>query len=267
MIELPAPGFGSIRALLTGGMVGHSLIAALLEGNHTGRVFVDAAPAARTPSTALVALTCEFNYVLGRADNPEANAAIRSLLWSGLDPEAEYVVVFPTSEAWQGVLEAMFGGASELHHGARDEYTFDVDRWTAAHGDWRSRIPAGFEVRPYDHALAEGQGFAEFWGSLDAFLERGIGYAVVKDGEAVSRCHTVMVGAGEAEISIETAEPYRRRGMATLAACAFIERCQEVGLHPAWSNWDYNEPSRRLAERLGFVRRGTSPALIARVKA
>ncbi|MGC9396922.1 MAG: GNAT family N-acetyltransferase, partial [Anaerolineae bacterium] len=49
----------------------------------------------------------------------------------------------------------------------------------------------------------------------------------MKGNEIVSRCHTVTVGGGEAEINIETAEAYRRQGFATLAACAFIEQCLE----------------------------------------
>ncbi|MCU0523187.1 MAG: GNAT family N-acetyltransferase [Anaerolineae bacterium] len=265
MIELAAQDFGRIHPLWEAAQVGHGLIAALLEGNHTGRVFVNAqTPSA--PATALVALTCEFNYVLGRADDAESNGAIRALLWGGLDPQAEYVVAFPTSDAWKSVLETIFADAQELHHGARDEYDFDLARFVAAHRGWRSRIPAGYEVLPYNAALAEGQGFEDFWGSIEAFLAWGVGVAVVKDDEPVSRCHTVMVGAGEAEISIETAELYRRQGLATLAACAFIERCLEVGLRPAWSNWDYNKASRKLAEHLGFVHRGVTPALIAKVR-
>ena len=85
MIELSASDFAKDPPAVRGDPGGHTLIAALLEGNHTGRVFVDdvATPPA-APSTALVALTCEFSYVLGRADNAEVNAAIRSLLWGGL---------------------------------------------------------------------------------------------------------------------------------------------------------------------------------------
>jgi len=263
MIELPPSDFAAIRPLWQSTPVGHGLVAALLEGNHRGRVFVDDA---LSPSTALVALTCEFTYVLGRADNADTNAAISALLWGELQPEAEYVVALPTSDAWQIALEAIFSEAQELHHGARDEYAFDGDRFAAAHDGWRARIPDGFEVRAYDAALAQGQGFEDFWGSIDAFLERGLGYAVIRDGEPVSRCHSVMVGAGEAEISIETTEPFRRQGLARLAACAFIEHCPAVGLHPAWSNWAYNAPSRQLAEHLGFVHRGITPALIARIR-
>jgi GNAT superfamily N-acetyltransferase len=263
MIELEVQEFGAVGPLTNASPVGRSLIAALLEGNHTGRVFVDNPD---NPSTVLVALTCEFNYVLGDPDNVEANTAIHALLRGELSPEAEWTVAFPTSPAWTRVLEAIFTGAPELHHVARDEYHFDRDRWTSAHGSWRSRVPAEYDVRPYDHALALGQGFEVFWGSLDAFLERGVGYAVFTAGEAVSRCHTVMVGASEAEISIETAEQYRRQGLATLAACAFIDRCLEMGLHPAWSNWAYNTASRALAEHLGFVHRGVTPGLIAKVR-
>jgi RimJ/RimL family protein N-acetyltransferase len=260
--ELAPSDFARIRPLFPAGVTGHSFVAALLEGNHLGRVFVDD-PAA--PATTLVALACEFLYVGGQIGSAALRSAARSLMTEELCRD-EYAVLFPTSDAWHEALTALFADAMELHHGARDAYAFDPARFAVDHGKWHEAVPEGLEIRAYDGNLAEGQGLAEFWGSVQAFLDRGIGYAVIRDGEAVSRCHSVMVGAGEAEISVETAEPYRRQGYAALAACAFIERCLALGLRPAWSNWVYSTASRRLAERLGFVHRGTSPALIVRLR-
>jgi RimJ/RimL family protein N-acetyltransferase len=260
--ELSPSDVARIRPFFPEGTPGHAFVAALVEGNHLGRAFVDTP---ESPSTALLALACGFLYVAGRTGGADAHQALRSLILDELTPLEEYAVVFPTSDAWQEVLGALFADALELHHGERDEYTFDRDRFTAA-GPWQEAVPEGFEVRAYDRFLAEGQGFAEFWGSVDRFLERGVGFAVIQDEEVVSRCHSVVVGAGEAEISIETAESYRRQGLGTLAARAFIDHCLAVGLRPAWSNWTYNTPSRSMAERLGFVHRGTTPALIVRVR-
>ena len=95
-------------------------------------------------------------------------------------------------------------------------------------------------------------------------MARGFGFAVLRDGEVISRCHTVLVGRGHAEISIETEAPHRRRGFATLAAEAFLEHCGEVGLTPAWSCWDYNTASQQLAEKLGFVHTRTDLAYVIR---
>ena len=263
LYELEPTDVTRIRPLFPEGTPGHSFVAALLEGNHLGRVFVDAPQA---PTTACVALACEFVYVAGETGDDDLQASLRSIITEELTHDPAYAFLFPTSDAWQAVLTTLFADAPELHHGARDDYDFDRARFAIHHNGWRDAVPEGVEIRPYDRALAEGQGFAEFWGSVDRFLDHGIGYAVIRDGEVVSRCHSVMVGAGEAEISVETAEPHRRQGYAIMATRAFIERCLEVGLRPAWSNWAYNAPSRALARRLGFVHRGTTPALIARLR-
>jgi RimJ/RimL family protein N-acetyltransferase len=263
LLELGRANYSLVRPFFQETVVGHSFIAALLDGNHLGRVFVDDAAA---PTTAVVALASEFTYIAGRTGDAALHAAVTSLIADELTRGQEYAVLFATSDAWTAALEVAFGDAPELHHGARDEYAFDPTRFAAAHEGWRARVPEGFGVLPYDEALAEGQGFEAFWGSIARFLECGVGYAVIRDGEAVSRCHSVLVGAGEAEISIETAEDYRRQGLATLAACAYIERCFSVGLRPAWSNWSTNTASRHLAERLGFVHRGTTPALIVKLR-
>ena len=263
MIELATSDFAEIRPLAEAGDGCGSFVAALLEGNHAGRVFVDDRDA---PSTALVSLACEFLYPLGAVGDAGAIRALEELIRAQLVPHHGYVFVFPTSEAWTAVVGTMFADALERHDAARDEYVFDHDRFLAAHGNWRETIPTGIEVRAYDRALAEGQGFPEFWGSLDAFLARGFGFAAMKDGEPVSRCHTVLVGAGKAEISIHTEEAYRRRGMATLVTCAFIDHALALGLQPAWSNWHVNAASRSLAEHMGFVLHGRTPALIAKLQ-
>jgi RimJ/RimL family protein N-acetyltransferase len=262
MLELTPDGFDRIRPLLADGVHGWALISAVLEGNHVGRVFVDDREA---PSAALVALACEFTYPLGDAKNLAVQAQMKGLLGGELLPGDGYAFVFPTSQAWQTVFEALLADAAELIHASRDEYRFDRRQFERAYAGWRDAVPMGAAIRDYNRALAKGQHLEAFWGGLDRFLARGIGVAVTRDGEAVSRCHSVMVGAGRAEISIETTEPHRRQGLATLAACAFIERCFEAGLEPAWSNWDSNEASRGLAQKLGFVHVGRSRALIAKL--
>ena len=190
---------------------------------------------------------------------------MRALILSELVSSEGDLLLFPTSEAWQSTLDTLFSDYARLHV-ARKVFTFQPAVFAERHTGWRERLPAGYTIRQYDCTLAENTELADFWGSLDTFLARGVGFAVMKGDEVVSRCHTVMVGGGEAEISIETAEPYRRRGFATLAACAFIEQCLEQGLRPAWSCWDNNIPSQILAQKLGFNHPVDVPVIYTKVK-
>jgi RimJ/RimL family protein N-acetyltransferase len=235
---------------------------AVFESNHVGRIFVDDP---EHPTAALAALMCEFHYPAGRTDNTAFNASMREQILSELVSAEGDLLLFPTSEAWRNTLDALFADFKLLHV-ARKAFTFDQERFRAKHDRWQKRVPEGYTIQRYDQCLAEGTELADFWGGLDNFLAHGAGFAVMKGNEVVSRCHTVMVGNGEAEISIETAEPYRRRGFATLATCAFVEYCMTHGLHPAWSCWENNIASQILAQKLGFNHPVDVPAIYTKIK-
>jgi RimJ/RimL family protein N-acetyltransferase len=262
MIPLPISRYDIVQAFFPEGTTGRAFVFAHLENNHTGSIYVDNLEA---PKTLIAALTCEFNYIAGDTGNEEINRGIRKLITRELADGDGYALVFPTTSAWQHALKSLFHDAPEVHHPTRVEYLFNRERFNTLQGDGRARVPQGYEIRPYDRALVENTELPDFWGGIDTFLERGIGYAVVGNGEVVSRCHAVMIGDGEAEISIETAKPHRRQGLASLATCAFIEHCLACDLMPAWSCWSEKTPSRRLAESLGFVYHTETSALVIKV--
>ena len=241
----------------------HSFLFSVLEGNHVGRIFVDRAEA---PTAALANLMCEFNFLLGDAGNTSFAAAVQRLLLNELAPPpapwGQMLFLMPLSEVWHADILQRYSGyrIDDIH---RKVFTFDADRFAARHRDWENRLPDGFTLRRYDHELAENAGgLAEFWSGLDNFLASGFGFAVMHGNEVASRCHTVLCGAGEAEISIETAEAYRRRGLATLSACAFIDHALERGMRPAWSCWFNNDASIALAEGLGFLPAADMPVCV-----
>lgn len=261
MYELTPPQYHKVGPFFPEEAPGYTFICALLEGNHRGRVYANSET---NPSALLVALACDYNYVAGQPEDAISSRALYDQIVKLRPQGDDYVIVFPTSPLWEHALTAMFSDAAELIHVARAEFTFDAAAYANLHANWRARVPNGFTIQRYNSSLATGQELVEFWGSLDAFLERGFGFAVMHEGEAISRCHTVMVGHGAAEISIETAEGYRGQGLATLAACAFIDHCRATGHTPAWSCWNENLASRNLAESLGFVHHGNTPALVIR---
>jgi GNAT superfamily N-acetyltransferase len=55
------------------------------------------------------------------------------------------------------------------------------------------------------------------------------------------------------DLSIDTLEAYRRRGLAAATASRLIERVRASGKEPVWGALEDNAPSLALAKRLGFV--------------
>jgi len=255
MHELARTEYVQLRPLF--GDIAHcrALVFSLLEGNHAGRAFVDRP---ENPSVAFLALTCEFWFVAGDAGNNGFLRTLRDWALSELRPPSGQMFFFPPDLAWQQALQGLFADLQPMVI-ARIELDLDMERFEQQ--GWRHRVPAGFRVQRYGRALATGLGLEAFWGSLDRFLARGYGFAVLHGDEVVSRCHTVVVGDGRAEISIETTEPYRRQGLGGLAACAFIEHSLEQGTRPVWSCWSTNTPSVRMAQKLGFATQADVPVL------
>jgi RimJ/RimL family protein N-acetyltransferase len=252
MIELNHDEYVKVRPLFDGITHSRSFVFSLFEGNHSGRVYVDDAA---FPQTALLALTCEYWCLAGRDDNPEFNQWLHDWVLANLKPGDNYIFFLPFTEPWRNRLTELFKTQNIITI-TRAAFDFNPERFQQLHAVWRERIPAGYRIVPYDRALAEtAGGLAEFWGSIDHFLAHGLGYALMKGNEAVSRCHTVFVGDCEAEISISTDEKYRRQGLGTLATCAFIEACLQHGLKPQWSCWSNNAPSVAMAQHLSFTSR------------
>jgi GNAT superfamily N-acetyltransferase len=55
------------------------------------------------------------------------------------------------------------------------------------------------------------------------------------------------------DLSIDTLEAHRRRGLGAAAAALLIEHLRTTGKQPVWGALEENGPSLRLAARLGFV--------------
>ena len=73
------------------------------------------------------------------------------------------------------------------------------------------------------------------------------------DGLPVAFCYAVVETETLWDVSIDTVDPYRRRGLGALAARAMIAFMARRGKSPVWGALASNEPSMRLAARLGFV--------------
>jgi RimJ/RimL family protein N-acetyltransferase len=255
MHELPAAERCKVSTLFADMEDNRAALFSVIEGRSPGRVLVNDL---ENPASVCVTVGSPPSdlYLGGDEGDPCFNEALRDLLVTEIMPRLSggtgvaHLMLYSASEGWRRVLDGLleeYGGRRLT----RTQFTFHPERFARLRG-WQERVPEGFHVKRADRELAQRiPGIAELWGSVDNFLSQGFFLCVMKGDEMISRSGTVFVGDGRAEIGVETAEPFRRQGFATLAACACIERCLEMGLHPQWGCF-YNPASGRLAQKLAF---------------
>ena len=150
-----------------------------------------------------------------------------------------------------GSLTNHFSGKPEILAERRLFFEYPVTR---AVGEFP--LPDGFEIRRITKELLAGINgritpyFS--WESADAFLSGGVGYCVTNGEHPAAWAFSAAVSADEIDIGVETAEEFRRLGLASAAAAAMIRHTLSVGKKPVWACHSENAASKRLALRLGF---------------
>jgi RimJ/RimL family protein N-acetyltransferase len=249
MYELANNEFDRARPVFEDIRHDRALVFSVIEGNVPGRIFVNHP---HDPSVALLRFSGGELYLGGSADDKALNHEIGELILTDL-ATPPHLLIFGMSEAWQSVLDDLLKERRVMRV-VREEFELDPARFRAAHTGWRARVPEGFHIQQMDRRLAmESDPSHEIlWGSIDNFIARAFGFCVLKGDEIVSRCSPVALGDRRFETGVNTKESYRQQGFATLACCAFIERCLEGGFLPEWGCY-YNKASKALALGLGFV--------------
>lgn len=265
MYELTPSQFWLARPLFDTTSYG-VLTAGTLEGGHPGRVFVD------DPSVPQAALVCTRVGYYFLAGSPEAAGFIdrmadaftntlapRQLHALG-DPQ---ILLFYPDDAWKPALFAAFEERQPILI-SKKRMLLNPDtsqKMRLAYRSWCDQLPEGMRVVNMtpeffqNHPELAGEAIL-FWGSEEAFTQKSLGICLVDEqagGMAASACWGVFAGSGEIEISVSTIPEYRRRGLARIAAAAFIEACLRRDLLPVWGCFPDNRPSVELARQLGFV--------------
>ncbi len=96
---------------------------------------------------------------------------------------------------------------------------------------------------------------ARGWRSCEAFLDTGIGYAVLHDGVVVSHCLPDCVMGNRAEVGVGTDDGFRRLGLGRAAASAAVNACLHRGIADVgWHCHASNAGSIGIAEAVGMRR-------------
>ena len=194
--------------------------------------------------------------VLGLADEP--------LAFIARSPESQLISVAgrPAPEAFQEALYRNEGhGVALAQLGDEDYAAANLPGWrmepAALHllsGDVRlPAVPRG-AVRCV--SLPEIMAIGEMPASLKDELRSAASHskigAALEDGHPVAFCYAASETETLWDISIDTLEPYRRRGHASAVVSYMVHRLYERGKRPVWGAEESNTPSMALAAKLGF---------------
>lgn len=143
----------------------------------------------------------------------------------------------------------------------------NAEPWRAPLAGWREEgavlhihpAPATLPVPLHEArllTLADVEDFvrlpAELAAELTRALARGPVAAAFLDGVAVSFCHAAYRTESWFDLSLDTLDEHRRRGLASSAASFLIQHMLNEGKKPVWGALDADAPSLLMAKKYGF---------------
>jgi hypothetical protein len=231
------------------------VLRAVIRGNSPSRVWVDNP---LHPTAGLLWDGGHCVYVVGDARRAENTRRVSGLL-AQVAAQAEvagihFVKVYLSQGSWEPVIQGVLPGLQR-----RDRVLL---RLNLARAYESSRPPVGFRAEPIDRALLENatlknldlvrEEISGMWPAVDRFLSDGFGCVVLHDSAVVCWCTAEYVSHQMCGIGIETVPELRGRGLATFAATVVVLECQARGIIAHWDCWRDNQPSLRVAEKVGF---------------
>lgn len=240
------------------------VVLAVIEGANPGRIYADDA---HGPSSAFLC-SAEGYYLGGDPGNDAFNLAlgkrIADRIFAGdtIRPGEDQLDLRFCPDTWENQLDVILEGKSPIMQHRRHY----VCRGLKV--SWQDRIPEGFSVRRIDGELLQMPGISNAvsplnryaidkmkgnWGSIDTFLQRGIGFCMLHGEEPVCWCIADCASEDACEVGIRTHPDYRRRGLATCTVAATVDHCLLHGFNlVGWHCWDANIGSIGVAQRVGF---------------
>ncbi len=124
----------------------------------------------------------------------------------------------------------------------------------------RGSLPPDMTIQPLDRELLErcqhaSRELAKCYGrQIDNYFSFGYGICLLSGEDVVCEAYACYVAEGRAEAVVGTAEPFRGKGLASLAAALLAEESRKRGDEFTWNCLADNVGSSKVARRLGFRR-------------
>lgn len=221
-----------------------TVVLSYLQG-HMGTAWVDDL---ENPTVAQIAVGI-FVFYAGNPNTKEAEELLFNL--------PDFTLAIVDSDEWKKRIETVHNGANEKFQ--RYRFKKNPEHLDRTHiEDLISSLPRGYEIMKVDKNIAQSSSFNELsedftsqFDSIDDFINRGIGYAILHEGKVVSAATSFSIYDEGIEIEVASHSDHRRKGLATIAASALILDCIERGKYPSWDG--ANSESVELAKKLGYV--------------
>lgn len=260
-------GYDRVRPLI-GALDYHLPLVALFSSTSPGDVYVDDPDARGT----MLARTGHRLFLAGSPDSAVVNHSLARLFAETLIPEA-------AAERLGGLSICTDASGWERHIGSllpgRDVVTTQREYYELRDAQpGRPRpLPDGFSLRPADRSLLDDPDVSRLDAlreemcserpCVEEFLERSFGVCAMFGSDLAGWCLSEYNTGPRCEIGIATLDPYKRRGVATAMATAFIEKARSRGItRIGWHCYARNLASGAAARAAGLTLVHTYPAYV-----
>lgn len=234
-------------------------IRAVVEGYNPGWIFVDRADA---PQTAMVwSKGIEGFYFLGRTDSVDFNTSINSYIDAEIAPRAKKLGLSSfefsgTNPEWDVLIPKLF---TMRRFEQSKQFVYTKNKMPSS--DDYAVLDKDYAIFPVDRALLSNPtlctayikaAILEWWDSVDAFLENGIGFGIFSNNTAVCSCVTSFMDQNTMESHIQTHPAHQKKGLATCAVQSFVEAAHAKGYSLYWDCMEKNLGSQALARKMNY---------------
>jgi RimJ/RimL family protein N-acetyltransferase len=267
MLKLANQDYAGALALLDQVKINTLFARAVLEGQTPGDVYADSA---QHPHTFYVVHPYGMSLVYGAAGNEAFNRSLYDYVTNRTGDRrfSEWLQGDP-AEGWAPLMDSMLAEHNSrldaegnppgvpdkrrIDRQTRVNFTFNRKVYQLAKEQW---FRHDAEIVRMTGELFSAQTGAViprfFWRDEEHFLTEGAGYTLLREGENASTAFAAYRTADQLEIGIESAAGHRGQHFAFSVCAALIDYCLGHGLEPVWGCRLENEPSYRLAQKLGF---------------
>ncbi|QAA32311.1 GNAT family N-acetyltransferase [Clostridium manihotivorum] len=198
-----------------------------------------------------IAVVADFCYLLGSIEGCKGEVSIEELI-----EKCKRKIIIADDSSWISFIESQY--PNPLKRFSRYSIKTEPDLFKKDRlNDYINAIDSDFKISRIDESLypkvLQDNFMADCcsnYDSLEEFLNNGLGYAIVYNGQIIAGASSYSYCEGCIEITIGTKDEYRRKGLALAVASKLILACMERNIYPHWDA--ANLGSVALAEKLGY---------------
>lgn len=230
----------------------HNLaVVSVLKGHTRSKVYIDS-------ETMSWGLTYSKNriFIIGNHEHPDAINALGRTLEEGIKAGNKgFIIYYPPDTKYKRIGERIQG--VNTYPNKRNYYTLELRNTyidpKPMSGYRLELITQDLLEQDYRNTELVVEEMKSERNSVNDFLSKSFGFCAMKKHEIAAWCMSEYNTSNRFEIGIATHFDHRRKGLAILTSESCIIHGKNLGYNcVGWHCWKNNEPSNKIARRLGF---------------